>query len=168
MINNVRFFRRLTRLQKILAAGSRAFLFAGLLFASAGVSALEVVSAEFGVFDASDPQRVVFSPADLVPRREGQRYGWMIELREAGRSVSVREEYLLPSRVAEARTESAAGTTLVIPMERRSQVSQRQLVPVDGRIYGEWSVGPREPAGPRRLEVIVEGRVAARFEFEVR
>jgi hypothetical protein len=92
----------------------------------------------------------------------------MIELRGVPRAVSVREEYLLPGRVAGEFTESAEGTKLVIPMEQRSQVSQRQLVPVDGRIYGEWSVGPREPAGPRRLEVIVEGAVAAAFDFEVR
>ena len=144
------------------------FQFACLFFVSAKVFALEVVSAEFGVFDASDPQRVVFSPATVVPRREGQRYGWMIELRGAGRSVSVREEYLLPSRAVEGRTESAEGTKLVIPLERRSQVSQRQLVPVDGRIFGEWSIGAQEPAGPRRLDVVVEGQVAASFEFEVR
>ena len=144
------------------------FLFACLFFVSAKVFALEVVSAEFGVFDASDPQRVVFSPATVVPRREGKRYGWMIELRGAGRSVSVREEYLLPSRAVEGRTESAEGTKLVIPLERRSQVSQRQLVPVDGRIFGEWSIGAQEPAGPRRLDVVVEGQVAASFEFEVR
>jgi hypothetical protein len=143
-------------------------LLTGLLLAGARASAFEVVAAEFGLFDAGDPQRVVFSPAAVVPRREGQRYGWMIELKDAPRSVGVREEYLLPSRVDEARAESEAGTTLVIPLEKRSQVSQRQLVPVDGRIYGEWAVGPQEPAGPRKLEVIVEGQVAGRFEFEVR
>ncbi|MDR2450987.1 MAG: hypothetical protein LBE85_04280 [Candidatus Accumulibacter sp.] len=141
---------------------------AWLLFAGADALAFEVVAAEFGLFDASDPQRVVFAPAAVVPRREGQRYGWMIELKDAPRSVGVREEYLLPNRAAEARTESATGTMLLIPAERRNQVSQRQLVPVDGRIFGEWSVGPREPPGPRRLEVIVEGRVAADFEFEMR
>jgi hypothetical protein len=92
----------------------------------------------------------------------------MIELRGTGRSVSVREEYLWPGQAVEERAESPEGTKLVIPMERRSQVSQRQLVPVDGRIFGEWSVGPREPAGARRLEVIVEGQVAASFAFEVR
>nr|MDR2111560.1 hypothetical protein [Accumulibacter sp.] len=144
------------------------FLLAWLLSASARVFALEVVSAEFGVFDASDPRQVVFSPATVVPRREGQRYGWMIELRETGRSVSVREEYLLPGKAVEERAESGDRTTLVIPMERRSQVSQRQLVPVDGRIFGEWEIGPGEPGGTRRLEVIVEGQSAATFEFEVR
>lgn len=144
------------------------FVFLWLLSASHNVFALEVVAAEFGVFDASDPQRVVFEPTRVIPHKEGQRYGWMIELRGAKRSVSVREEYLLPSRAAEGRTDSAAGTTMVIPLERRNQVSQRQLVPVDGLIYGEWSIGPREPAGVRRMEVVVEGQVAATFEFEVK
>lgn len=140
-----------------------------LLSLACGVAfAVEVVSAEFGIFDASDPQRVVFEPTRVVPHREGQRYGWMIELRGAKHSVSVREEYLLPSRATEARSDSAEGTKLVIPLERRSQVSQRQLVPVDGQIFGEWSIGPREPAGKRRLDVVVEGEVAASFEFEVR
>ncbi|MDR3300651.1 MAG: hypothetical protein LBU43_11820 [Candidatus Accumulibacter sp.] len=146
--------------------------YAPLLFALCSVSppvfAFEVVAAEFGVFDASDPERVIFSPATVVPRREGQRYGWMIELRGTGRSVSVREEYLLPGRASAGPVESDKGTTLVIPLDRRSQVSQRQLVPVDGRIYGEWSIGPQEPAGTRRLEVVVEGRIAASFAFEVR
>lgn len=153
------------------SASVRRLLTAALLalavLASAPARAFEVVAAEFGVFDASDPQRIVFEETRRVPRRDGQRYGWMIELRGAPRSVSVREEYLLPSQVAEARSESAAGTKLVIPLERRSQVSQRQLVPVDGRIYGEWSLGPQEPPGPRRLDVVVEGRIAASFEFEV-
>lgn len=139
-----------------------------LVSQSARVFALEVVTAEFGIFDASDPQRVVFEPSRVVPHKEGQRYGWMIELRGAKRSVSVREEYLLPSRAIEGRTDSAEGTKLVIPLERRSQVSQRQLVPVDGRIFGEWSLGPQEPPGLRRLDVVVEGQVAASFEFEVK
>lgn len=139
-----------------------------LVSQSARVFALEVVTAEFGIFDASDPQRVVFEPSRVVPHKEGQRYGWMIELRGAKRSVSVREEYLLPSRAVEGRTDSAEGTKLVIPLERRSQVSQRQLVPVDGRIFGEWSLGPQEPRGLRRLDVVVEGQVAASFEFEVK
>ena len=146
----------------------RLLFLAWLLFVSTRVFAFEVVAAEFGVFDASDPQRVVFSPTQVVPRKEGQRYGWMIELRGVKRSLSVREEYLLPSTAIEHRTDSAEGTKLVIPLDRRNQVSQRQLVPVDGRIYGEWSIGPQEPPGRRQLDVVVDGVVAASFEFELR
>ena len=146
----------------------RILFLAWLVFSGTRVFAFEVVAAEFGVFDASDPQRVVFSPTQVVPRKEGQRYGWMIELRGVKRSVSVREEYVLPGSAIEQRTDSAEGTKMVIPLERRNQVSQRQLVPVDGRIYGEWAVGPQEPAGRRQLDVVVDGQVAASFEFEVR
>ncbi len=146
----------------------RWLIFVWLAFASTRVFSYEVVAAEFGVFDASDPQRVVFSASRVVPRKEGQRYGWMIELRGVKRSVSVREEYVLPGTAIEHRTDSAEGTKLVIPMDRRNQVSQRQLVPVDGRIYGEWEIGPQEPVGQRQLDVVVEGRIAASFEFEVR
>ncbi len=146
----------------------RLFVFLSLFAASSGVWAVEVVSAEFGVFDASDPQRVVFEQTRVIPHRDGQRYGWMIELRGVKRSVSVREEYLLPGKAIEHRTETPDGVKLVVPLERRNQVSQRQLVPVDGRIYGEWSIGPQEPPGRRQLDVVVEGQVAASFEFEVR
>jgi len=144
------------------------FFFLVLSAVAFKASAVEVVSAEFGVFDASDPQRVVFEQTRVIPHREGQRYGWMIELRGVKRSVSVREEYLLPSKTIEQRTDTNGGAKLVIPMERRNQVSQRQLVPVDGRIYGEWSIGSQEPPGRRQLDVVVEGQVAASFEFEVK
>lgn len=146
-------------------------LFAGSLLAARVVAAekpVEIVSAEFGLFDATDSRETVFEPALVVPRREGQRYGWVIELRNARRSVSVREEYLLPSSASEQRIEEQGGTKLVIPLPRRSQVSQRQLVPVDGRIYGEWTIGSQEPAGVRQMDVVVEGKVAASFRFEVK
>ena len=58
--------------------------------------------------------------------------------------------------------------SLDVPAQRRNQVSQRQLVPVEGKIYGEWAIGSSEPAGHRHLQVIIEGQVAASFEFDVR
>jgi hypothetical protein len=130
---------------------------------------VEIVSAEFGIFDASTPGELAFEPTAVVPQREGQRYGWIIELRTKKRSLSVREEYLLPTAATAAGTKmNAAGDRLDVPLPRRNQVSQRQLVPVDGRIYGEWAIGPGEPAGRRHLQVIVEGEVAGSFEYEVK
>jgi hypothetical protein len=55
-----------------------------------------------------------------------------------------------------------------MPLFRHNQISQRQLVPVEGKIYGEWEVGPNEPAGHRHLQVVIEDQVAASFEFEVK
>lgn len=132
---------------------------------------VEIVSAEFGVFEAEAPGELVFEPTSVIPHRVGQRYGWIIELRTAKRSVSVREEYLLPTTGKPPKAKDAvppANDTLEIPSQRRHQVSQRQLVPVEGKIYGEWSIGPNEPAGHRQLQVVVEGQVAANFGYDVK
>jgi len=147
----------------------RRVLLAGLLLMPAllhAAPAVEILGAEFGLFDASDARSVVFEPASVVPHRDGQRYGWIIRLKTRLRSVAVREEYLLPTAASEAGpTLGARGGT--IPLPRRHQVSQRQLVPVDGVIIGEWAIGAGEPAGRRHLQVIVENQLAGSFEFEV-
>ena len=131
-------------------------------------SPLAIVSAEFGIFDASNPRELVFEPTLVVPHRQGQRYGWIIEVRTGRSSLSVREEYLLPTPGKANGARDVISESLNFPVQRRNQVSQRQLVPVDGKIYGEWTVGPNEPAGHRHLQVLVEGQVAASFEYDVR
>jgi hypothetical protein len=127
---------------------------------------VDILGAEFGIFDASNPKEIVFEPSAIVPHKPGQRYGWVIELRTTQRSVAVREEYLIAP--ADAFKEEAGGKRLTIPHDRRNQVSQRQLVPVAGRIYGEWEIGPQEPPGKRRLQVLVEDRPPVVFEYEVK
>ena len=139
------------------------------LAAPSAAGAVDVVGAEFGLFEgANDTREVAFVPSNVVPLRVGQRYGWVIELGKAPRSLSVREEYLLPVAATPARADDPVSENLSVPLQRRNQVSQRQMAPVDGKIYGEWSVGSKEPAGHRHLEVLIEGRVAASFEFDVR
>ena len=147
--------------------------FACLLAAGAAFAApeVEIVAAEFGLFEEGKGNEIVFQPATVVPRAVGQRYGWIIELRTKKRSLAVREEYVLPGKPGAAKAseaDSQVAKNLHIPDLRRSQVSQRQLVPVDGQIVGEWSVGPDEPAGRRRLQVSVEGQPAATFDYELK
>ena len=126
---------------------------------------VKIIGAEFGLFNTSDSGEQLFLPAQVVPHRVGQRYGWIIEVGSARRSLSVREEYLLPNS-AKPATDSLS-ESLYVPLQRRNQVSQRQLVPVEGKIYGEWAIGPNEPAGHRQLQVVIEEQVAASFEFDV-
>ena len=109
-----------------------------------------------------------FQPSTVVPKAVGQRYGWIIEVRTLKRSLAVREEYVLPPSPKQKEPDNPVAKNLHIPDLRRSQVSQRQLAPVDGQIVGEWSIGPDEPAGKRRLQVVVEGEVVASFDFEVK
>ena len=134
-------------------------------------SPVEIVSAEFGIFDASNPRELVFEPTRVVPHRQGQRYGWIIEVRSRRSSLSVREEYLLASPKTALKANEATDSiseSLSLPVQRRNQVSQRQLVPVDSKIHGEWAVGPNEPAGHRHLQVVIEGQLAASFEYDVK
>lgn len=146
-------------------------LAAGLIacsIGSAGAAAVEIVGAEFGLFEEGKDNQVLFQPANVIPRAVGQRYGWIIEVRTLKRSLAVREEYVLPPSPKQREPDNPVARNLHIPDLRRSQVSQRQLAPVDGQIVGEWSIGPDEPPGKRRLQVIVEGEPAASFDFEVR
>lgn len=135
--------------------------------ALAAPPAVEIVGAEFGLFTEGQDNEILFQPSTTVPRAVGQRYGWIIELRTKQRSLAVREEYLLPEMPGAREPDSQVAKNLHVPDLRRSQVSQRQLVPVDGQIVGEWSIGPDEPAGKRRLQVTVEGQTTT-FAFEVK
>lgn len=145
---------------------------AGSVFAAAPNPApaeapVEIVNAEFGIFVDGSPNELVFAPTDKVPRKPGQRYGWVIEVRTAKRTLSVREEYLLAEPDDAGKTADPLRESLNIPARRRNQVSQRQLAPVDGRIYGEWSIGPDEPPGHRHLQVVIEEQLAASFKYDV-
>jgi hypothetical protein len=135
---------------------------------AASAADVDIVDAEFGIFDASNAGEIVFTPATIVPHRSGQRYGWVIAVRTRNRALSVREEYLLPNATPVPPPDNPVAANLAIPLERHNQVSQRQLVPVDGRIVGEWAIGPNEPAGHRQLQVVIEGVPAARFDYDVK
>lgn len=142
-------------------------LFTGWAHGAPPVEAVQVLSAEFGIFDASTPGELAFEVTDVVPHRLGQRYGWVIEVRTQKRNLSVSEAYVLQKQTAGATDLLAEGLNLA-PVPRSNQVSLRLLAPVDGKIYGEWSVGPQEPAGHRHLQVFIEDRLAASFEFDVK
>jgi hypothetical protein len=152
-------------MRKIIIAMS--LLMAGLACAAPPAPVpVVVLRAEFGTFSTSDKGEQTFTPATVVAHQVGQRYGWIIELANARRSLSVREEYLLPSSAKPPSDPESESLYVALP--RRNQVSQRQLVPVEGKIYGEWAIGSSEPAGHRHLQVIIEDQVAASFEFDVK
>ncbi|GBG00883.1 hypothetical protein AZSI13_02100 [Azospira sp. I13] len=128
---------------------------------------VEVVAAEFGLFEERKGD-LVFTPAEVVPHVLGQRYGWVIEVKTKKRSLNVTEEYVVPHPNQGSPTELEVARNLGLSNDKRIPVSQRILRPQDDHIYAEWSVGPNEPVGHRRLQVLIDDRVAARFEFDVK
>lgn len=131
----------------------------------ADAAKVAILQAEFGLFEATGTGEIMFSPARTVPRRDGQRYGWVIDVQTDQRTLLVREEYLTPAR--QPVVNLAKDDTLVFPGARRHQVSERRLVPVAGKIYGEWAIGTSEPAGERHLQVVIEGAPEIRFDYRV-
>lgn len=149
-------------LLKSLLVSLCASLFMAVALAAPEAPPVQIGAADFGLFDASTPDELNFEQSKVVPRRVGQRYGWVIEVITKKRRVSVREEYLLPPKAG------AVASPDIILMDTRRQVSQRELTVVSGKIYGEWSVGPGEPPGHRHLQVFVDNELAGDFEFDVK
>ncbi len=132
------------------------------------IAPVEIVNVAFGIFDDSTPGELHLDPTDIIPRKAGQRFGWVMEVRTAQHSLAVREEYLQPGLPRIEAATDASSESLNIPNERHIQAGQRQLVPVNGKIYGIWVVGPNEPAGHRLLHVVIEEKLGASFEYEVK
>jgi hypothetical protein len=125
---------------------------------------LKVVSAEFGLFDFSDPDNPTYEPADTVPLVPGQAFGWVIQLDTDKETVKWREEFTVPAKPAtwgdldETNTMSADGRTL-------TTVKTDTLN--DGAIFNAWEIAPGDPAGKYVMRVFVEGELVSTFEFDV-
>ena len=145
-------------------------LAAGIVMAAPPVPAepaVKIVHAEFGLFESSKPEELTLVPTNVVPLVVGQHYGWVIEVQTTRRRLAVREEYVTPLPVTAQIAPSPLTEYLTITDEKRVLHSQKQLVPLEGKIYGESVITPSDRSGHRRLQVVVEGQVGASFEFDV-
>lgn len=126
---------------------------------------VEILSAVFGLFDASTPGRVDFKPADVVPLKPQQNYGWIIQLRTEKPSVHYREEFTLPATAKNWNTQGASDVT--VSADRRTAITERVVEPKNGVILNVWSVAPDDPPGHYVIRVTVEGQLR-QFDFDVR
>jgi hypothetical protein len=58
---------------------------------------IEIVSAEFGLFNSPLSGKPPFVPSTVVPFQEGQAYGWIIQIKTTEPNVKWREEFTLPA-----------------------------------------------------------------------
>ena len=110
----------------------------------------EVVSAEFGLFNALETGRPPFIATPLVPLVVDQSYGWVIVLRTSAKTVRWREEFI--------RAMSDEG---------RPTITEREVTLHNGVIFNSWSVAAGDPTGTYRVRVSIEGRLVRTFEFRV-
>ena len=124
-------------------------------------AAFRISKAEFGVIAPGG-----FQPSTRVPLREGQSFGWVIELNAAKDRVRWREEIRLPAAPEEWRFEDKEGRHS-LSADRRTSVLERESRIVDGMIYNFWQLTRGDPKGRYSMRIMIEGLLVSTFEFDV-
>lgn len=147
-------------------------LLSGLFLLLAGPApgrAASVVRAEFVVMlrDGAGNQAVVQSNiVPLLPDRAC--YGWRIRLAGATGVVSFKEIFSIPAEPATWSGEKDEFSPNVIAKDRKTAVTEKFAMPLEGWISHSWCVAAGDPAGNYSMDVHIEGKFAKRFDFEVR
>jgi hypothetical protein len=131
----------------------------GQLTGPAAASDIEVLTAEFGVFN-SPALGGGFKVSKTVPLKAGRTYGWRIRLKTTKRFIHFREEFELP--LAPKSWGAAAGQ---ISADRKRSVLERDVQVRGGLVANAWAVAPGDPCGDSTIRVLIEGREAATFHF---
>lgn len=124
--------------------------FAAAQDSSPRAAPFEIVSAEFGLFNALETGRPPFIATPLVPLVVDQSYGWVIVLKTSAKTVRWREEFI--------RATSD---------EARATITEREVTLHNGVIFNSWSVAAGDPTGTYRMRVTIEGQLVRTFEFRV-
>lgn len=130
------------------------------------VSTIEVISAEFGIFNSLESEEPPFIPTRSVPHIENQGYGWVIILKTNKPKVKWREEFTLPSSPKTWDVGVAQGFN-TISHDRKTSVMEREVKLDRGMIFNVWNVASGDPKGRYIIRVIIDGMVERTFEFDV-
>lgn len=128
-------------------------------------ASVQVVRAEFGLFNIAENGKAAFVPSKTVPLSVNQPYGWVVTLNTAQPKVKWREEFILPSAAA-IWGKQPEGTHTVSP-DRTISVTEREVEPVRGVIFNSWSVAEGDPKGRHLIRLTIENQSPIEFEFNV-
>ena len=108
-----------------------------------------------------------FVPSATLPLRDGQEFGWRMQLQTKLTQVRVREELTLP---AEPRTwgDPEPGLKRKTSTDGRTATTELLLTPVNGVIQFTWTVTQRDPAGTWLLKVQVEDLPPQTFRLQAK
>jgi hypothetical protein len=126
---------------------------------------MTVKKAEFGVLREDKANQQTFIPTTKVPLKEGQRYGWRIQLKDAQSQLTWKEVLRLPKLPETWST--ASGENFSISPDGMEAVTKRTQPVKKGVIENFWTIAAGDPSGKHRLTVYVDNRSIGSFEFEV-
>ncbi|QXE21706.1 hypothetical protein B6N60_00383 [Richelia sinica FACHB-800] len=123
-----------------------------------------VNNAEFGI-KRINRGKANFIPTTQVPLQEGYVYGWRIQLDKYQGEVKWREVLRLPKAPETWSTEFSEDFS--ISKDGKTATSKRSQTPVNGVIENFWTIAPGDPVGKHQIEVYIDERLIATFDFEV-
>lgn len=135
--------------------------------AVAGAESTAVVKAESGLFGPADQLASAFTPSKVLPLRDGQAFGWRMQVKTPARTVRVREELTLP---AEPKTwgDPEPGLKRKTSPDGRTATTELVLEPRNGVISQSWTVTRGDPPGTWVIRVRVDDGPEVVFRFEAR
>lgn len=151
-----------------VALSAAALAGAGLAAAATpGADKAVVLKAEGGLFASGDSSDDRFVASRALPLKDGQAFGWRIQLRQPARTVVVREELTLP---AEPRTwgDPEPGLKRRTTADGRTAITELRLTPRNGVISQSWTVTTGDPKGTWVIKVRVEDGPEHVFRFDAR
>jgi hypothetical protein len=129
-------------------------------------SALEVVSAQFGVFGPDAAGRRVLYETAKFPAVVSAPYGWYIIFKTAKPTVIWREEFELPVPPPTWGPGETLGIYTISP-DRKTAVTERIIPTRVGFIANEWRYAPGDPIGAHKMRVYIDGQLIREFSFDI-
>ena len=136
--------------------------------AGADAQQVQVLQAEVGLLAPADAAgRQAFTPAAVLPLRDGQEFGWRLVVTTRQPFVRVREELTLP---AEPRTwgDPEPGVKRRTTPDGRTAITEWRLAPQDGVLQSAWTVTSGDPPGAWVLTLTVEDQPPRVFRLQAR
>jgi len=128
--------------------------------------AVEVVSAQFGVFGADSSGRRILLETARFPAIVSAPYGWYIIFKTSKPTVVWREEFELPVEPPTWGPGEAMGIFTISP-DRRTAVTERIIPTRVGFVANEWRYAPGDPIGAHAMRVYIDGQLIKEFKFEI-
>lgn len=129
---------------------------------------LNFKNARFGRIVRDERGNVSFIPTLQIPLRQGETYGWFIRLKNPPDRVTWREELQLPVAPKYWSTDNGQSSEgISISKDRTKATTIRTVAPEQGVIWNAWSVAPGDPAGEYKLDIYINGSLAASFQFQL-
>jgi len=129
-------------------------------------AALEVVSAQFGVFGADQSGRRILYETDKFPAVVAAPYGWYIVFKTSKPTVIWREEFELPEPPPTWGPGEAMGIYTISP-DRKTAVTERIIPTRLGFVGNEWRYAPGDPVGAHKMRVYIDGQLIREFAFDI-